>query len=314
MNKSLFTFAVFSILLNACDDSYNNKSVQADSLNSPDNGLVSEETSFLDCDVPMQNSYEVLRYIQEEKSIDTVCFYKDFPIKDTICCYGEAGSWLERNENGEFLSVSGDYSAGFRYDTLYASIEPSSVHRCMATVGSTRYRAVKIGSQTWLSENAKSKGRCLNDEDENCKLFGSLMSYDKAKEFCSGDYRLPTNDDVEFLVKSVGAIVKTSYTKDVCGEIPGEVRYFEVPLFANALDSLNNNDAFGFSFSMKGGLYEKNSQNENLAYSTGKTCFFLQSDEKINFRNAFCYNTLEKSAVVTALGNDVELYVRCIMK
>ena len=243
-----------------------------------------------------------------------MCFYNEFPYKDTICCFGERGTWLQRDEDGKYINVSGDYSVGFDSDTLAATVAPSSVNKCLATIGEERYQGVKIGSQVWLSENARGKGRCLNDDEENCKLFGTLMPYDKAKEACSGEYRLPSSDDVSRLLFSVGMVRERSFTKDVCGELPSETSYVNVPLFAESRDSLNAIDAYGFSFLMDGGIYEKNFDGSKLLYSSARTCFFLLSDEKSDYLEAFCYDVNEKKAYVAHLGKDAEVYARCIMK
>jgi uncharacterized protein (TIGR02145 family) len=245
---------------------------------------------------------------------DTVCFYNDFPYKDTICCFGERGTWLQRDEDGKYINVSGDYAVGFDSDTLAAMVAPSSVKKCLASVGDERYQGVEIGSQIWLSENVKGEGRCLNDDEENCRLFGTLMPYDKVKEACSGEYRLPTSNDVSRLLFSVGMVRERAFTKDVCGELPSETSYANVPLFAESRDSLNAIDAYGFSFLMDGGIYEKNFDGSKLVYSSARTCFFLQSDENSDFLEAFCYDVNGKKAYVAHLEKDAEVYARCIMK
>ena len=314
-------FVAFAFLIFCCDDSSSinegtsgKSSVEQDSLNSNDNEL-------LECE-------KLSRGSEKEKSIicdgepldtvvwrpDTVCFYNDFPNKDTICCFGESSTWLERDKDGEYVNVSGDYAIDFKYDTLFAVVEPSTIRHCMARIGNVRYGAVQIGSQIWLSENARGEGHCLNDDDENCTLFGTLMSYDKAKEVCSGIYRLPTSADIGILLRSVGASVKIAYTKGVCGEFPEDSNYYDVPLFLSILDSSKNNNAYEFSFYVDGGLLDRNFASENLTYSTEKTCFFLQSDENANFQNALCYDVNEKRVFLTFVKKNAELYVRCIME
>lgn len=306
MNKNILSFAAFFLLLVACDDS-SNKGYELEQKD------FFEDSTFPECEKLLHSSMDNEIPFSQTKSRDTVCFYNEYPVKDTVCCFGEVGTYLRKDESGKFINVSSDFGVGIKYDTLFAAVETSSILRCMATVGNEYYKAVKIGAQIWFSENVWGEGRCLNDDDENCKLFGSLMHYNEAKKVCSGSYRLPTSVDIENLMISVGANIEISYTKDVCGEIPSETRYYDVPLFVKTQDTSKNDNIYGFSFKVDGGTYDYNFEGKQ-AYLTDKTCFFLQSDEKNNFRMAVCYDVKKKYAVVTEVAKDAELYVRCIMK
>lgn len=321
--------AILAVLILACDDSSNADNaasesglVDTDILKTHGAGTV-VDTALPACENKSQDPLnDVSSESREEMPLDTVpwhkpdtvCFYNDFPYKDTICCFGERGSWLQRDEEGKYINVSGDYAVGFDSDTLAATVAPSSVNKCLASIGEERYQGVKIGSQVWLSENARGDGRCLNDDEENCKLFGTLMAYDTAKEACFGEYRLPTSNDVSRLLFSVGMIRERTFTKDVCGELPSETSYADVPLFAESRDSLNATNAYEFSFLKDGGIYEKNFDGSKLVFSSARTCFFLQSDESSDYRKAFCYDTNKKKASIVHLGKDAEAYARCIMK
>lgn len=327
MNKKIMGLAIMAVLILACDDSSNADNAASES------GLVDTDISkthgagtVVDTALPAceNKSQDSLNDVSSEswmpldtvawQSSDTVCFYNEFPYKDTICCFGERGTWLQRDENGKYINVSGDYSVGFDSDTLAAMVEPSSVKKCLASIGNEQYKGLEIGPQIWLSENAKGEGRCLNDDEKNCKLFGTLMTYDKAKEVCFGDYRLPTSADISRLLLSVGMVWERTYTKDVCGELPGETSYVDVPLLAESQDSLNGTNAYGFTFLVDGGIYEKKFDGKGLAYSMDRTCFFLLSDESSDYRKAFCYDVYKKKASVTSLEKDAEVYARCIMK
>ena len=325
MNKKSWILAICILTLAACDDTSNadNDALNANNGKSSHGGNAYVDAELPACEKNLQGSVnDMSSESREEMPLDTVpwhkpdtvCFYNDFPYKDTICCFGERGTWLQRDEDGKYINVSGDYSVGFDSDTLAATVAPSSVKKCLASIGEEWYQGVKIGSQVWLSENARGKGRCLNDDEENCKLFGTLMPYEMAKEACSGDYRLPTSNDVSRLLFSVGMVRERTFTKDVCGKLPSETSYVNVPLFAESRDSLNAIDAYGFSFLMDGGIYEKNFDGSKLVYSSARTCFFLLSDEKSDYLEAFCYDVNEKKAYVAHLGKDAEAYARCIMK
>ena len=322
IKKTSIIFA--ALLVAACDDSsekgvvaYDDTSekeaVAEDSLNQSGGDYESTEFVIPECKKSQKSSVDGDILSPTKNKSDTVCFYNDFPFKDTICCFGEPGTFLQRDDNGDYMNVSTDYGVGQSKDTVKASVDPTMASKCIATIGENHYQAVKIGDQTWFSENAKGDGRCLNDDDENCNLFGTLMSYEKAKDVCSGDFRLPTITDVEGLLSSVGVEIESIYIKDVCGTTPNETHYYNAPLFFDSKDS-SKDKPYHFAFLTDGGVYDKKFDGKNLEYSTEKSCFFLQSDENATYVNAFCYDSYQKYAVETPVAKDAELYVRCIMK
>lgn len=301
------------LVLAACNDSSENRIGQADSIDIRNNDSLDVIDNLPECEKKFQSTILTKEIISLKSSSDTVCIYNEFPVKDTICCFGESGAYLQRDETGLYVIVVGDYSIGATYDTLSATESASSIEKCKANVGDVFYKAVKIGSQVWLSENVKGESRCLFDSQENCSLFGSLMTYEKAKESCSGDFRLPTDNDVEILLSSVGVETKRTYTKDVCGEIPKKTQYYNAPLIFKSNDSIQSMNAYGFSFYSNGGVFEKDFQGKDYTFSVEKTCFFLQSDESLEFRNAFCYYVDEEYFILESVDKKAELYVRCIM-
>lgn len=308
----LLLVSLFLTLL-ACNDSSENRIGQADSIDIRNDDSLDVIDNFPECEKITQSAIPAKELFSLKSSSDTVCIYNDFPFKDTICCYGEPGMFLQRDEKGQYMSVGTDYAVGEVVDTLSATVSASSIEKCKANVGDEYYKAVKIGSQIWFSENVKGGIRCLFDDNENCSMFGSLMTYEKAKESCSGVFRLPTNDDVEILLQSVGVEVKRTYTKDVCGEIPKRTLYYNAPLFVKSNDSTQSMNAYGFSFHTSGGVFEKGIQGEDYAFNTEKTCFFLQSDENTEFRNAFCYYVDKEYFILESVDKKAELYARCII-
>jgi len=69
------------------------------------------------------------------------------------------------------------------------------------------YRAVEIGSQTWMAKNLNcnvSGSKCYDNKESNCNKYGRLYDWETAKRLCSNGWHLPSDAEWHILVNFAG--------------------------------------------------------------------------------------------------------------
>ena len=115
------------------------------------------------------------------------------------------------------------------------------------------YRTVTFGDQTWMAENLNYESEfsyCYHDSLIYCEKFGRLYKWDGAIDACPAGYHLPTKEDWEKLVSSMGgSIVAGKMLKSMSGwngVCKGTVDYGFSALPVDAKDSTGKFDRTTF--------------------------------------------------------------------
>jgi len=161
------------------------------------------------------------------------------------------------------------------------------------------YKWVKIGVQYWLAENVNydvpdnDTDVCNDNEPANCTTYGRLYNWETANTACPNGWRLPSNEDWDILITTVGG-----------SETAG--KYLKAKSGWN--ENGNGEDKFGFS-ALPGGYRDENLHGVGTA---GRYWSSTKFEGLIGY-----YHMLEISGEmvfvgIVALPSEFLLSVRCV--
>jgi uncharacterized protein (TIGR02145 family) len=133
-------------------------------------------------------------------------------------------------------------------------IEKPEVSTFMDSRDKKMYKAITLGSQTWMAENLNYSGggKCYNDDPANCQKYGRHFNWAEAKKACPAGWHLPSNEEWDALYKFAdgNGYTESPYKSETAG------RQLKAANGWNLLNGKpgNGEDAYGFA-ALPGGSY-----------------------------------------------------------
>lgn len=171
------------------------------------------------------------------------------------------------------------------------------------------YRVVKIGSQTWMTENlnfAAAESFCYTRFGYDCRKYGRFYTWDVAQSVCPAGWHLPTADEFDLLFETVGG-------RDSAG------------VKLKSSDGWNNygngNDEFGFNGTPSGfrdyrGRFDRQTMYAYLWSATEHVVEVAVEGDSVPRlrRKAIGVHMMagRKNVFVVPYGKDFGLSVRCV--
>lgn len=175
------------------------------------------------------------------------------------------------------------------------------------------YKTVTIGKQTWMAENLNYKTRysfCYNNKAENCDKYGRLYIWDFAMEACPEGWGLPSLEEFQVLVATIGGLSTAGKVlKSTEGWIGGYVNMGGGQAVYDSLaDNGKGTDAFGFSGLPAGYWDVRGLRDDGLM-----TYFWSSSEYAYNSSvHSFLLHICMENAMITSRSKTYGQSVRCV--
>lgn len=142
------------------------------------------------------------------------------------------------------------------------------------------YKTVKIGSQTWMAENLNYKAElsfCYEEKETNCAKYGRLYVWWDAQKVCPTGWHLPSKEELEMLLKTVGA-KQTVIEKKITWIGAAKKLKSASGWKKHKKKNGNGKDEFGFSALPAGAMSYEIGHGESYIYK-GTDAYFWTSTE-----------------------------------
>ena len=171
-------------------------------------------------------------------------------------------------------------------------------------------------SRTWMAENMNHKtddeSACYDDDEENCKIYGPLYTWEAAMDVCPDGWHLPSDAEWKALFDAVNTS-KVEGDNDVGKHLKAKTLWETPCVDKNGISiCYNNTDTYGFS-ALPGGNW-----GYGKYYEIGREAMFwssTQSKSKTVFAVLFLHNSDKynpTSAVQYVSPLTWHLSVRCM--
>jgi uncharacterized protein (TIGR02145 family) len=159
-----------------------------------------------------------------------------------------------------------------------------------------KYKSVKIGEQVWMAENLNfktEKSWCYDNDEANCKKYGRLYDFGKAKEVCPSGWHLPSRVEWNTLAEYAGG-------RNFAGK--------KLKSTSGWKDNGNGTDDYGFS-AMPGGT--RNYDDGSFSF-IGEEGLWWSSTTHESFSDAYIMSMEHNRDYVTESGGIIRSSVRCV--
>jgi uncharacterized protein (TIGR02145 family) len=178
----------------------------------------------MSCDFFNGSSALVGHWLHESGSTSKVPQDMELFKDGTGVCDGGSISWKVENKRliiqSSSLGMARDYEVSGARLTLtdngdkvtYLDINNKNYQKSLQKSTFTdsrdgkKYGTIKIGTQTWMSENLnyEANGKCYENDPANCQKYGKLYDWNTALNACPKGWHLPNNDEWQTLVAFAG--------------------------------------------------------------------------------------------------------------
>ena len=164
------------------------------------------------------------------------------------------------------------------------------------------YKTTLVGDQTWMTENLNYNfpdSKCYDNDSKNCEEYGRLYSIEKINGLCPSGWRVPTDDDFQYLIKKYG-----KYIDKIKPENPEEQKLYE-----ETFSKLVTN----FNFQLGGSANTYEDYFNNLGLTGNYLTSSLEGGEKvIIYRNNSKDELSEQVGIYRSLSRGSHVSCRCV--
>ncbi len=244
----------------------------------PDGKTCYEQEVVLDKDIVGSATSGIIRVVPYEKS-NKGAHSRTFNIQQSSTAKSSSSSKTSSSKSSSSKSSSSKSSSSTKMSSSVSNDGIKGVYH--DSRDKQDYETLTVGDDVWMTSNLlyEAEGSyCYNNDNNRCREYGRLYSWDVAMKACPNGWRLPTTEEWKMLFYSeLGADLASSMDGAVCDVVNKKGSGYLANITVSVKPSAYQDSRCTTSSNWKdcGALFIKVTNNDNVDYKDLELHFYL---------------------------------------